>query len=564
MSPHAEIAKRWPRSAWDYRGLSRWVSFDESYWTAILAAGLLLSTVYLDVLLLWSPSARPLPVVGQLGGSPAGRILLVLLVLVNGWSLDRLLAARTPSGRREVPWVRMTRAALAAVPLLGLAVVPVWQRLTRSSPSWAFSPLPETALDLAGALPRSLGLAGFRTRMDARLRSWSQWFALQLTWLIGCQITPWFSGLSLLAENRKATVIVCGLLHVAGAGAGLAHAALRASLLQMSPGRTMAFRLLSLALLLPVPLSFLPLILWLPAAEDTREDRGVIQTLYRTRTARRHPVAAARRPREDEILGGTESRRRRAEAGKIILLFFESAAISRLAAAFGLFVLPVWATPAPLLLTLLVLPGVPGAVLLLTGAVGRIFDRFPRFAGMANHPSGISLTLSPPVFLLGTLSGALDASSQAAVLAALLLLIGFAGANAGLLAAIWSFVLGLFFGTPQHPYTGKIVALFSFLILAAFSPILARSPIFLILVTFGALSSLLAGPGIAARWLAPLRLRDLRDPRLPVPLRALLRAVALTAILPLGGLALPWWGQVRHQRGSELDSWAAHLREPAP
>jgi len=68
---------------------------------------------------------------------------------------------------------------------------------------------------------------------------------------------------------------------------------------------------------------------------------------------------------------------------------------------------------------------------------------------------------------------------------------------------------------------------------------------------------------IAARWLAPFRLRGLKDPRLPASLRTLLRAIALTAILPLGGLALPWWGQVRYRHGTELDRWAARLREPA-
>jgi hypothetical protein len=64
-----------------------------------------------------------------------------------------------------------------------------------------------------------------------------------------------------------------------------------------------------------------------------------------------------------------------------------------------------------------------------------------------------------------------------------------------------------------------------------------------------------------ARWLS-FDESYLKDPRLPVPLRALLREISLTAILPFGGLALPWWGQIRHRRGPELNLWAARLREP--
>ncbi len=555
-----KIASRWPRYAWDYRGLARWLSFDESYWTAVLAVGLLFSTIYLDVLL-WAPGAGPLPIVGELGESPAGRVLLVVLILFNGWVVDRLLSARTPSYLREILWVRVTRAILAAIPLLGLAMIPLWQRLTRIPPSWAFTARSKTVLNLGKNLPAGLGPEGFQTRIDTRLKSWSQRLALQIAWLVGCQIAPWFSVLYLLGRDRSlTTVIVCVLLHVAGAGAALAHSTLRSSLLQMTPGRALAFRLLPLGLLLPVPFSFLPVLLWLPASEDKREDQGVIQTLYRTRAARRHPLAATRRPRQEEILGGSAHRWRQAAAGKIFLLFLESAALSRLAAAFGFFLLPVWALPDHILL-LLTLPTLPGVVLFLVGVAGRSHKRFPRLAALANHPSGASLTLVPPVFLLGTLSGVLDASFQTNLLAILLLMVGFLGANAALLAMIWSFVLSIFSGTPDRPYTGKFVAICLFLIPVALSSVLARPPVFLGLTSLSVLVSPFMGIVIATRWLAPFRLRDLKDPRLPLPLRALLGGIALTAILPLGALALPWWGQVRHQRGPELDRWAARLRE---
>jgi hypothetical protein len=400
--------------------------------------------------------------------------------------------------------------------------------------------------------------------MDIRLRAGSQRIVLQLAWLIGCQIATWLSGLYLIARDRsRAAVALWVLLHIAGAAAGLAHAALRSSLLQMTPGRSLAFRLLPLALLLPLPFSLAALLAWLPASENPREDKGIIQTLYSARAARRHPLAAARRPWQGEILGSTELRRHQAVRGKIFLLFFESAALSRLAAAFGFFLIPVWVLQGSLLLILLALPALPGAFLLFAGMAGRLLHRSPRLDSLANHPSCEPLILVPPVLLLGVLSGDLNALRDAGSVDALLLLAGFLGADISLLAAMWSFILSLFFGKPERPYTGKILVLFLFLILVALSRVLARPPIFLGIVILGALLSPLVGFAIAARWVAPFRWRDLGDRRLPAPYRKLLKKMTLTAILPLGALALPWWGEMRRRHRSALDRWAARLREPA-
>jgi len=470
------VARRWPRFAWDYRGLARQVSFDESYWTAVLAIALLLTTAWLDVQI-WRKGAEPLPLLGNLDPS-----LLAVLLVVNGWVIDRLLTARTSTDRRMVPWVRTIRVLLSSIPILGLAVFPLWQRLLQSSPAWAFVPRKTAPLALDRHLPTRLGPVAFRTWLDTKLRAWSQRLPFQIAWLLGCQLAPWFSGLYLLTQKGTASAVtVCALLHLAAAGAGLAHAAVRSSLLQMTPGRTWAFRLLPLGLLLPFPLSFLFLLLWLPASEDTKEDKGLLQTLYRTRAGRRHPLAAARRPPLATITGASEERRGQAAAAKLLLLVLEGAALS-------------WFVEAEL-------------------------------------------------FRL------------------LLLALGFLGAIATFLRSMGTFLLSLFFGRPERPYTGQILLLVLFLLLAFLA--LTPPPAVPWLIAFIALVSPAVGIESARRWLAPLRLADLKNPRLPRPLRRRLVLMAITAILPLGGLALPWWTVVRRRYGSETARQAARLREAA-
>jgi hypothetical protein len=53
--------------------------------------------------------------------------------------------------------------------------------------------------------------------------------------------------------------------------------------------------------------------------------------------------------------------------------------------------------------------------------------------------------------------------------------------------------------------------------------------------------------GMGGWLLHPFRLRHLFDRRLPRSARGILAAVALTAALPLGGLAIPFWIYARHR-----------------
>ncbi|HKH44327.1 MAG TPA: hypothetical protein VKM72_06670 [Thermoanaerobaculia bacterium] len=544
-----EIAKRWPRFAWDYRGLTRWQSFDESFWTGLLAAGALIATGYSDLPVWWEKIPFLLPVLSEAGGTPRGNILLSVLILLNVWVLDRHLAAKIPAGLSEIRWLRAVRVIASSIPLLGLAVIPVWQELIRRRPSWAF-------------VHRSAGPAGWWKRIDARLRSWSQHLIPQIFWLVGCQLTPLFSGLYLLSQCWPAAAMAVNvLLHLTGAVSAAAHVALRIQILQMTGRRAFFFRLLPLALLLPIPFSPIAALIWLPSAEPGKEDKGVVQTLYRSRITRRHPFAAIRGPRMGEITGSREDGRRRASAIKIGFLALESAVLAGIVATFGSPL--VSDRNVSVLFILCALSIVPGAFLLVAGAVARSSGRWQGLAFLADHPYGPFLTLLPLALMIGALAGTLAGSHDIWNLRVLLIGVGFAGILMTLLAMMWTFLLSLFFGVPDRPITGPAISFVLFALILLLSSVLSAPTFLRPLSALIALASPLAGIGIAFCWLAPFRLRDLNDRRLPSHLRVRLWGLAVTAILPLGGLAIPAWIRLRHRHGPELDRWAALLREPA-
>jgi hypothetical protein len=551
------IASRWPRFAWDYRGLARRVSFDESYWTAVLAAGILIAVGYFDLSVWWKIPPPPLPILDELGGSSGENLFLAVLLFLNVWILDRLLAARIPAGWSEVRWLRVARRIASSIPLAGLAVIPLWQWLTRNRPSWAFvSRSTKPPLFLDGRLPSRFGPASIGTRIDVRLRSWSQRLIPQILWFVGCQITPLFSGLYWIGRTWPAAAVAVNiLLHLAGAASAAAHATLRSKILQMTGGRAVFFWFLPLGLLVPVPFSLIVLSIWFFSAKPEKEDKGVVQTLYRTRSTRRHPFAAVRGPRMGEIIGSREFSRRRASAVKIGFLALESAVVAGVAATFGSPLFSDKTALSPWML-LLALPFLPGAFLLVAGAVARTSGRWARFAFLADHPYSVFLIFLPLALLLGTLVGTVAGSG---LLRSLLALVGFAGILMTLLAMMWTFLLSLFFGVPERPSFG-IAVCFSLSILLM---LLALNPPVGLLAVLTVLASPLAGILVASSLLAPFRGRDLNDRRLPAHLRVRLWGLAVTAILPLGGLAVPAWIRMRHRHGPELDQWAAQLREPA-
>jgi hypothetical protein len=519
--------------------------------------GILFSICYLDALVWWKVDTDLLLIIDDLGRSPRGRLLLGLLLLVNAWVLDRHLTARIPAGLCEVRWLHATRMIIASAPLIGLAVIPLWQRLVRSVPAWAFVPCtPASPLVLEGRHPARFG--NVRENADVWLKSWSQRQSLQILWLVGCQIAPLFSGLHLLfQQSPKAAVVFSIVLHLAGAAVALAHVELRKGNLQMTGGRAAWFRLLPLILLLPPPFSVPAILIWLPATEERREGKGVILTLYESQNVRRHPFASVRAPRPGEIIGDREEGRHRAAAAKVMFLALESAVLAGIAARTAFPLLP---NLESLLVLLLILSAFPGVCLLLAGGVARHIRQWPQLTSLTDHPYGVFLTMVPLALVLGMLVGTTESKDQPILLFAL----GLAGVLMTLLVIIWNVLLSAFSGAlvPERRYTGMALwLLFSALVIVLTILQSYRTALYPLAAVL-ALASSLCGFIIASRWLAPFQLRDLLDQRLPGRLRAVLWGLALTALLPLGGLAVPIWIRLRHRCGPDLDRWAARLREP--
>jgi len=103
----------------------------------------------------------------------------------------------------------------------------------------------------------------------------------------------------------------------------------------------------------------------------------------------------------------------------------------------------------------------------------------------------------------------------------------------------------------------ELIVLSGFLIYQPATPLARSLEIALVLTPVWSLGLFLA----LGRWLLrPFTLRHLADPRLPFRSRAILAGVALTAALPLGGIAIPFWIYAHHRLWPGMErSWAATL-----
>lgn len=535
------IERLWPRFAWDALGRSRWQAFDGVFWSPCIGASALIAVAYLEVLLGFG--GTPLPGIGDLGTTPRRRIIVAGLLVFNAWLLDRVLRTRTPAALLPAFWLRWLRPLILAVPVLGLAALPVWRRLVDRRPRWAFpeqGASPPLRLDDPSSESR-----GMNRSIDLWILRQTQSLPALVIWIVVFQITPLFSLVSWLGlEGRNggplhtAAIAAAVGLHLVAAGAALVFAELKIRRLQITGGRAVAFRCMPLALLLPVAAGLPALAIVLLLAVERKEEHGVQHTLFEHQDFRRLSLGEGRTARLNEVIGSAERARRRFAWGRIVLLLPEAA-------------IPTWLLGGtPFLAGVFLAPALAGCILFAAEAFERLAGRRLRFLPEAAPLVGATCVAASLAAGAGALVGALAAGRAGATVGLVFVVLGFSGLLLALLALMWSGLLSTFFGAPERPMTGKALLMGLSFVVMLLGAVLTRPDL-----GRGALDTLrpfcllglLSSPVVAVAcrpWrFFRLRLADLENQELSGRRRFRLGIFALTLIVPWGGLAAPWWMQ---------------------
>lgn len=532
----AMVWRRWPRYRWDHLGRSRWEGWSSDSYLGLGIAGALGAATFLEMVL-FSGKGKSLTLLSELGLTSSGRIVLLLLTTLNAWILDRWISSHTRDDRHLSISLRTLRPLTAGVPILGLASVPFWRWIAQTHPAWAFRQKNEPCLQLLRPPPRRHLIT------ESWIRSGGQRLSCFIVWLIVCQIAPFFGGISWLTgsgplePSRKTMIlVVCVALHLAAALCGAFYSRNQAVLawLSLLPG----MGILSLAVIYP-------------AFFHPREET-LTQWIQDRRRVHEMPVDGLL----DSVRRGGEAELHRLAFFRLkaLLLAFDAAALSWLTARLAGWTLGLHLTRFESGVYLLALTALPGFLLASAGMAARLTRRWPSLHELEGHPYGRYLALVPVTCLSGLVFGSLLAygcvSSAGLFLAAAGLL--------ALLLLLLSMPLSALAGAPvQSDPTGApwFVLWFAVTLLgAALGPnqVRALEPLFLLAPIWGLGLFLALGPWL----LRPFTLRSVTDRRLPTKTRAILITMAITAALPLGGLAIPFWIYAHHRLWPEMErSW---------
>jgi hypothetical protein len=577
----ANVERRWPRYQWDGSGRSRWAGWDWRNYLYIILCALLLSATILEVALTKDGEKEPWWPFGLLAESTTGLVILTLLIFGNGWLMDRTLADRTP-GKDLVPvWLRWLRRALVSLPIMGLYTIPVWRWIVQTKPSWAFRTSIQPAFDLSATSETIAGAhSRFRGWQSTLRRSQGQSFFALFLWMTAGQIAPWIALLSwvttadtLSPKHQTLLSALSTLCHVLACALGLQYGLIRGSQTRAVRWKAVAIRFAPLSFLFPFPFFVIGLLLWMIwAGEETETFVGRSHS-NKLRPPEYIPLAKGssigrfirlltRGKREldvilNDLLPGTLQNSEVQEHQfafyrlKTFLLLFDAAALAWVLTRLGgrpvlrMDIIP-WRQIAPFLCLAIL-----GIMIELCFLVLRVVGWFLR-RSLPYQPYGHSVTVTQLAFTAGLFFGTLLATGQGPVAGHLLVVIGL-GAVIGstLISAPISFVLllpgrqtfvtlawsGLFF---ELIVTGAVMY---------YQPELAPpfTSFFKAAIDLAPVWSLALFLGLSGWLLHPFKLGHLFDRRLPSRTRAALATVALTAALPLGGLAIPFWIYAHHR-----------------
>ncbi|MES1245485.1 MAG: hypothetical protein ABUT39_28025 [Acidobacteriota bacterium] len=549
----ATIRRRWPRYRWDYQGQSRWEGWTAERYLGLGIAAALGAATFLELSILTGQ--------GDFGLARAARALALLAALVNVWMVDEWISSHTPGDRNLSGWLRLLRPLVAGVPVLGLATVPVWRWIATTRPSWAFQPA------RPGPRPgvsRPAPVHGLPARARRLVRTRGQRLPWLLLWVIACQIFPFVGGLSWLIGSgplgtlhRQVFLLISAVLHLLAALLGHFYGRRQAE--------PEAFRLRALPWLLLLPgLGILSLAVLLPASFHPREEGLLVQTLCDRRWVEELPgdlfqVSAS------EVVGDAEPHRQAFFRLKTLLLTLDAAALSWLATRFlgwdpGMALTRSWIG-----IGLLALPALAGLLLILLGLAARWTGFLPALRGWERHALGRYLALVPVAFSSGLVLGSLLARGETYEAGRLL--------EAAGISLLFLLVVSLpLRGLVSKEIQSDSTILFWFLlwfeieILGFILEVDPRSSL-LRAIELAFLSSPALSPGLflaLGGWLLrPFTLRHLAGSagsRSTLRRRLIVGGIALTAALPLGGLAVPFWICAHHRWWPGLErEWAERL-----
>lgn len=503
-----------------------------------------------------------------------GLFLASLLFLpLNGWLAHSFLTRWTPRDRERPRWVRAVRFAAASLfPFGDFAIVPFWRELLHRNPSW-IRPRDDRPLRLTLPGPSGGSFSQFPRRPVLERLYRSENFRVSLNI---ASALPFFLGGLMAADpdgalGRPGAIAVNLGLHTVSFF-GMSRAVDQFSYQAAGSRWTKLLPVSCWSLLIPMPVNGAGLLYilltvfgsfhgtWIGALYSQRFD-ALRFPLWRQAGRAFRPALrgfswadlTGRLPAADPPREGRSAGRREALA-RLTLLFVAPEA--------GLLTWAIlkaggWQLRESTLIALMIIAVILALGGVLLQAVPGVAEKlgWERVQALSPYLRSGALFLPEAGCLTGVLGGAAAARGDVRLVGAILDLFTLFLAILGVVYALRGFVTKRF-DLGQFSAWGLLysaLATLTILLKAAPGDLAERAVILVLVVPF---LHLLAGMALLPALLRPFTWKDIRDPRRPFGLRIVLALLSLTAVLPLGGLAAPFWIWARQS------FWLRYLAPP--
>ncbi len=574
------IALRWPRHRWDGDGRSRWARWGWRHYLFILIFALLVSVSMVEKTLSDNGEKQPWPFFGWLAESPSGFAALAVLILLNGWFIDRGLADRTTFEGTLPDWLRYFRRVSVAIPILGLYAIPVWYWVTQSCPAWAFRSSATNQLDLSNPRIKPVGaLPLLRLQIDSLRRTQSSSFLAYTLWMIAGQIAPWLGLLSWittadsLSPDRRAALAGLSIsFRILACTFAMQYGVLRGRQVRARGWRLFVLRFAPILFLFPFPFFIVGFVPWMIAVGEEeesltgrsweRKDQASPQAA-RARWASRPSTLSTDRE-SSEVMEARSAFHRL----KTLLLFLDAGALAWVLTLAGQPLFSFNSLPLRQIAPYLFLAalGLTAEGVLLAQ---RLLGWFRR-QELSSLPYGRSVTFTQLTLIAGLLFGSLLAVDKAAIAGHLLVVTGL---SAVLLSALIFGPASFLLARPRNQTFTTLSWALLFFETFVVGAVMYSQPelappfvaLFHIALAFTPAWSIALFFGLGGWLIHPFRLRHLFDRRLPGATRGVLAGVVLTTALPFGGLAIPFWIYAQNRLWPRYEPllWSLGKKEPS-